>query len=135
MAKKKVETMDIFEEASRSKLRVSFKGSCTAEDLWDLQPEELDYIFKGLNAHKKEIDTESLLETRAKADPLEHAIDLSIAIIKHIVSVKLADREDALKVKVMSEKRQKLLGIKAKKQDDELLELSIEDIDELLEGL
>ena len=60
----------ICEYATRKKLRFSYKGSISTEDLWDLSLEELDRIFKGLNAKVKQSQEESLLEKKEKSEKL-----------------------------------------------------------------
>ena len=81
---------NIFEYAVRHKVRFPFKGNLSVEDLWDLRVEDLDQIFKTLNAQRKKSQEESLLNTKNKEEEL---IDIKISIIKYIVAVKLAEKE------------------------------------------
>lgn len=124
--------MDIFEQATRNRLRFSYKGSVSVEDLWDLGVQDLDKIFKALNKSLKAAEGESLLGTKNKADT---EIDLQIAIIRHIVEAKLAEmaaREAEADRRV---KRQKILRIMSTKQDEALQSRSIEDLTKMLEEL
>ena len=125
-------TTNIFEYATRNGLRFSYKGNISVEDLWKLSVAELDIIYKSLNAQLKQSQEESLLSTKSEADEV---LDIQIAIIKHIVSVKLAEQEAARKASARREQRQKILAIKAKKQDESLENSSIEELDALLAEL
>jgi hypothetical protein len=123
---------NIFELASRNKTRFAYKGSVSAEDLWDLGVQDLDKIFKALNKNLKAADGESLLGTKNKADT---EIDLQIAIVRRIVEVKLAEmaaREAEADRRV---KRQKILRIMSTKQDEALQARSIEDLAKMLDEL
>ena len=87
---------NIFEIATRNKLRFPFRGSISVEDLWDLTPENLDVVFKTLNSQKKKANEESLLSAQADADV---ELNTMIEIVKHIVVVKLAEAEARAKAK------------------------------------
>ena len=122
----------MFEKASRLKLRFSFNGLCMVEDLWDLPLGSLDSIFKKLNAQSRVQKEESLLQTRNEEDEIT---DLQITIIKHVVDVRLREqkaREDRI---AKAEKKQKLLGIIAEKQDSALRDLSVDELTKLVEEL
>jgi hypothetical protein len=124
--------MDIFEQATRNRLRFSYKGSVSVEDLWDLGVQDLDKIFKALNKNLKAAEGESLLGTKNKADT---ETDLQIAIVRRIVEVKLAEmaaREAEADRRV---KRQKILRIMSTKQDEALQARSIEDLAKMLDEL
>ena len=81
--------MNIFEYAARNKLRFQFKGNIKAEDLWDLSVEELDSIYKKLNAQIKTSQEESLLYKKTKED---EELNIKVDIIKYIVSEKLKEK-------------------------------------------
>ena len=85
---------ELFIKASRKKIRFSYKGLATTEDLWDLPVTELDGIYKSLNAKAKLTKEESLLETKTDGD---EELMLQIEIIKYIVSVKLEEKKEAEK--------------------------------------
>jgi hypothetical protein len=120
---------NIFEKAVRLKLRFAHKGFCSVEDLWDLSVEELDEIYKRLNASLKVLTEESLLEV---PDNKNDVLQLKVDIIKHIVKTKLCEKEKAEKKVLLAERKQKLLKIIADKQDESLRELSLEELNELL---
>lgn len=125
-------TENLFESATRSKMRFPFKGMISVEDLWDLSLTNLDSVFKTLNAEAKKSEEESLLNTKSKED---EEISNKIEIVKYIVSVKLDEKKKREDAKKNAEMRQRLLEIKAKRQDAALENMSDEDLDKALAEL
>ena len=125
-------TENLFESATRSKMRFPFKGMISVEDLWDLSLTNLDSVFKTLNAEAKKSEEESLLNTKSKED---EEISNKIEIVKYIVSVKLDEKKKREDAKKNAEMRQRLLEIKAKRQDAALENMSDEDLDKMLADL
>ena len=123
---------NIFEYAVRHKVRFPFKGNLSVEDLWDLRVEDLDQIFKTLNAQRKKSQEESLLNTKNKEEEL---IDIKISIIKHIVAVKLAEKEAQKKAAENKEKKQKIMAIMAARDEKALENSSDEELRKMLEEL
>lgn len=125
-----VETM--FETASRRKYRFPFHGSINTEDLWDLSVQNLDLVFKALNAQVKQSSEESLLQTK---NPASQQLETQIAIVKHIVSVKLAEAETRRLASENAQKKQRIMEIISSKQDEELHSKSIEELSKMLDAL
>ena len=123
---------NIFEYATRHKVRFPFKGNLSVEDLWDLRVEDLDQIFKTLHAKQKQSQEESLLNTKNKEEEL---IDIQIAIIKYIVVVKLAEKEAQKKAAENKAKKQKILAIMAARDEKALENSSDEELRRMLEDL
>ena len=123
---------NIFEYASRNKVRFPFKGMISVEDLWDLSLTNLDSIYKTLNKQVKQSEEESLLSTKASIDT---ELEVQIAIVKHIVSVKLAEKEAAEKATAKKAQKQKIMSIIATKQDEALQNSSIDDLKKMLDEL
>lgn len=123
---------NIFELASRMKIRFAYRGMITVEDLWDLSVQELDRIFQKLNKALKESKEESLLSPQAKEDS---ELAIAVAIVRHIVEVKLAEAAVALAAVERRAKKEKILSILADKQDDSLRNMSQEDLTKMLEDL
>ena len=127
-----MENQNIFELASRMKIRFAYRGMITVEDLWDLSVQELDRIFQKLNKALKESKEESLLSPQAKEDS---ELNVQVAIVRHIVEVKLAEAAVALAAVERKAKKEKILSILADKQDDSLRNMSQEDLTKMLEDL
>lgn len=124
--------MDMFETAVRGKYRFPFKGQVTVEDLWDLSPKDLDSIFKVLNAQSKKANEESLLTSKSAIDVV---LDTKIEIVRYIVGVKLAEAERAKIAQESREKKQRLAELIADKQDAELREKSVAELQAMMAAL
>lgn len=125
-------TEKIFEFATRNKVRFPFKGMISVEDLWDLSLTNLDSIYKTLNKQVKQSEEESLLSTKASVDT---ELEVQIAIVKHIVSVKLTEKESAEKASAKKAQKQKIMSIIATKENEALQNSSIDDLKKMLDEL
>lgn len=123
---------NIFEYVVRNKVRFPFKGLISVEDLFDLSLTNLDSIYKTLNKQVKQSEEESLLSTKASVDT---ELEVQIAIVKHIVSVKLAEKEAAEKASAKKAQKQKIMSIIATKENEALQNSSIDDLKKMLDEL
>lgn len=123
---------ELFINATRANYQFPFRGMINVIDLWDLSLTNLDSVFKTLNAEVKKSEEESLLNTKSKED---EEISNKIEIVKYIVSVKLDEKKKREDAKKNAEMRQRLLEIKAKRQDAALENMSDEDLDKALAEL
>lgn len=123
---------NMFEVATRTKMRFPFKGMISVEDLWDLSVQNLDKVFKTLNSQRKEAQEESLLNTKSSED---ERLETQIEIVKHIVSVKLEEQAARVKEAENKEKKQKIMALMAKKDDEEMENMSKEELQKLLDEL
>ena len=119
----------LFEIATRKNYQFNFKGLINVIDLWNLSLKELDSIFKSLNAQAKQAKEESLLVTKSAEDT---TLQNKIELIKYIVSVKQQEIESLDKIKANREKREKILDIINKKEDNKLEEMSVEELKKAL---
>lgn len=122
----------MFEQASRLKLRFDHRGQLSVEDLWDLTERELDSIYKKLNAESKAADEESLMETRSREDKV---LSLKIEVVKHIFSVKSAEKEERRNLAERKAKKERLMELVAKKQDAELEGKTLEELQGMINEL
>lgn len=123
---------NMFEVATRTKMRFPFKGMISVEDLWDLSVQNLDKVFKTLNSQRKEVQEESLLDTKSSED---ERLETQIEIVKYIVNVKLEERAARVKAAENKEKKQKIMALMAKKDDEEMENMSKEELQKLLDEL
>lgn len=124
----------IFEFATRNKLRFPYKGSISVEDLWDLSQKQLNDVYKILKKELKLVSEEESLMSLGKDDPYIE-LNIKIEVVKHIFNVKKVEaqqREDAV---IKAEKKQRILDILAKKQDDSLNNMSEEELIKMLDEL
>lgn len=124
--------INLFEVATRANYQFPFRGMINVIDLWDLSLTNLDSVFKALNAEAKKYEEESLLNAKSKED---EEISNKIWIIKYIVSVKLAEKKAREDAKKNAEMKQRLLEIKAKRQNAALENMSDEELDKALAEL
>jgi hypothetical protein len=123
----------MFEKAARLKLRFPYKGAIGVEDLWDLPVEALDEIYRRLNKELKDLQEDSLLASGK--DSGKEKLELQVSILKHIVSVKLAEVKE--KETTLAKKEQACLidEIIAKKENASLEGKTIEELRALKENL
>jgi hypothetical protein len=91
----------LFEQASRMKLRISTtSGNLSVEDLWDLpltsrtNKLNLDDIARSLHQELKSQDDVSFVTE--KTSPKQSLLQLQFDIVKHIIDVKISERNAAV---------------------------------------
>lgn len=122
---------NLFEIATRNRYRFTYKGVMTVEDLWDLNVEALDAIFKALN-RQKTADEDSLLAVKSAEDT---ELANKIELVKYIVSVKLAEADERMNAAEKKAQRDKIMEIVAKKKDKELEDMNVDQLMKKLEEL
>lgn len=115
--------MNIFEKASRTGLRfTTSKGNITTEDLWSLpltSPRgnvNLDDIAKGVNRELQTAQEESFV-TETSSSPTN---ELRLEIVKHIIAVRLAERDAAKDQKAKADQKQRLMDAIDRAENREL---------------
>lgn len=130
----------MYEEALRKKLRFATPlGGLTLEDLWDLplttikdRTANLDDIARSLHRQLKNDEDVSFVEVERKSDSTKQ---LMFDIVKHIIDVKLAENKQALEAAERHQRKQRLLGILADREDANLRSLPIDEIRKQLQAL
>ena len=123
---------NIYKFAVENKIRFPFKGQISVEDLFDLNLESLDSIYKSLNSQKKKANEESLLATKSSED---EALEVSIEIVKQIFSQKQKEKEDRIKAAENRAKKQRIAEIIDNKKDEALNNLSVGQLQQMLDGM
>jgi len=122
----------MFEKASRLKLRFTTpRGQLSAEDLWDLPLSVLDGVAIGLHRATQQTNV-SFVNPDSEPDPV---VKLQFDIVKHVIDVRLAEKRQADDARVKAERKQKILGILARKEDAALESASDEELRGLLASL
>jgi hypothetical protein len=129
--------MDNFEKASRVKLRFeTAKGLMTVEDIWDLplrgKEISLNSLAKSLNRKIKDEGEEDFITPSTSANEV---LDLQFALVKHVIGVKLDERDVAEMMAERKEKKRKLLDVLARKKDTVLEQTPVEDLEKMLAEL
>lgn len=119
--------MNIFEQASKLKLRFASGtvGNITTEQLWDIPLTskratqiDLDQLAKEAHREVKETSEESFVKPKTNAKNVE--AELRLEILKHVISVKLADADKKAKSLANYQEKQRLLAVLDRKNDQEL---------------
>jgi hypothetical protein len=129
----------MFEKASRLKLRFdSSKGNLTAEDLWDLPLTDtrngasLNAVAKKISQELKAGEEEDFVHQTTKANDV---LQLKLDIVKHVIAVRLAEKEEARLKAEKKEKKAQLLEIIARKQNAQLEGASLDELQKMLADL
>ena len=131
--------MNIFEQATRRAIRFeSAKGDLSAEQLWDLPLQsrnqfDLDTVAKTVNRQLNAVTEESFVSVRE--NPAKETLSLKLEIVKHIISVKLQEAEEARNRANKASEKEKLLRLLDEKQNEALRALTPEEIQERLKAL
>lgn len=123
----------MFEKASRMKLRFeTSKGALSAEDLWDLPLTSttgkacLDDAEKAARQALREGEFDvSFVNPGKKSDEVAQ---LRLDILRHVITVKVAENAAATKARENAERKQRILALIADKEDKALGEKSIEEL-------
>ena len=124
--------MNIFEIATKNKFRFPYRGMISVEDLWDLNLNQLDGIYKTLNKEVKQNDEESLLSVKDAADV---ELQAKIDIVKHIFAAKQQEITNRTIAAENAEKKRRILDIIAQKQEASLQNKSEEELLKMLEEI
>lgn len=130
-------SQNIFEAASRAKFRFKLpNGSVSTEDLWDLSLPHLDDLGQLLRRDlKAREESEGSLIKQTRPTKADKEIKLKFDIVKHIIDVKLEEKDNAEKSAERKAKRQKLMELIDKKQEQAQGEKSVEELQDELKAL
>jgi len=132
---------NIFEQASRKKVRFNTpKGELTVEQMWDLpltsaveNKANLDATARVVNRELRSISEDSFVETVPNAR--KELLELQLEILKYMIATRKAENEA---VKLKAEKKaelDRLSEILLNKKDQELSNLSVEQIEQRMAAL
>lgn len=127
----------MFDKATRLKLRFDTdRGGLSVEDLWDLPLTgrvSLDELAIRLNKQIREsVATTSFV---SPSEPDDGILQLKFDIVKHILDVRVKERDDAKNERERATKKQKLLEVLARKKDAELEGKTAEELEAMITSL
>lgn len=125
-------TKNIFKYAARHALRFPYKGQASVEDLFNLNTEELNAIYKTLKKQQKTDAGESLIEDKTEQDT---HLEVKIAIVTEIFNDKQAAADRAKKSAIRKAQTQKILDIMSQKQNEALNNMTLDELQAQLEAL
>ena len=123
--------MNIFEEASRRKFRFPYNGSITVEDLFDLNKAQINKVYQTLSVQVKSKESTLLSVTTAE----DKDILTKIEIVKYVFNEKVEKENRMLRDKETSIKKQRIMEVMSKKQDESLENTSMEDLQKMLDEI
>jgi len=119
-----------FETSNEKKYRFPYRGLVTTEDLFDLNKSQLNSIYQTLNESIKSTEVTLLdIKTNEEEDLLT-----KIEIVKYIFNKKVERENAVLQEKEIIAKKQKIMEIISKKQDQSLENISVEELQKMLNG-
>lgn len=125
-------------EALSKKLRFEYNGLISIEDLFDLRLNELDEIYRKL---KKELDEykqyscDSLLDKDDEKDKTYGELQLKIDVVTAVFNHLKKQQEELQRRIALQNQKDKILGIIADKENEELSNKSISELKELLDDI
>lgn len=127
--------MNIFERAARAKLRFqSSIGNLTTEQLFELpltargdRAADLDKVARLVFTELKSVEEVSFVVVKPNLRKIE--LELQLEIVKHVIATKVAAQEAAEKAVATAERRRRLLGVLASKEEAELSGMTREEIE------
>lgn len=131
--------MNMFEAASRMKLRFpTTRGDIATESLWDLPLSskagfDLDAVARAVNTDLKQQAEESFVQT--STNPRKAMLELQMEILKYVIAEKQAENAARAAAAENKAKREKLLGVLSKKEDQALESLTPEQLKAQIEAL
>ena len=125
-------------EALSKKLRFEYKGLISIEDLFDLSLDDLDAIYKNLKKETneyKQYSADSLLEKDDEKDETYEELQLKIDVVTAVFNHLKKQQEELQRKIALQNQRDKILGIIADKEDEELSNKSISELKEILNNM
>jgi len=127
-------SLNPFEYATRHKLRYETpKGHLSVEQLWDLplthtnpSTVTLDSVARTVNQALKAVTEESFVQVQK--GPQEEQLSRKLEVVKHIIAVKLAEREEAERARARAQEKARILEVLGEKEDEALKGLSREEL-------
>lgn len=121
-----------FKVAAQKKLRYqTTRGTLAVEDLYDLpltseKGVSLDSVARDVHNELKATQQESFVESASKGSQL---LELKLDIVKDIISDRIVERDARKAALANKTKLDRLLALKAQKEDEALGEMSQEQLD------
>lgn len=122
--------MSDYKKASRVKLRfATTKGLLAAENLWDLKLEDLNTLAVGLDEKYEASGKKSFLTEKSDKDK---NLKLALDIVVDVLTTKIEENKESSESLKTKANNDRILGIIARKTDEELEGKSIEELSKML---
>lgn len=123
--------MNIFEQASRVKLRFDVNGQISVEQLWTVNMQSLANYEQTLT-EMVESYGKFTRRTRQTRTAEQNANELRLAIVTHILDVREAEQAEATNAAAIKEHNQRILELIRAKQEQKLADMSEAELQALL---
>ncbi len=123
--------MNIFEKASRLKLRFDLNGQISTEQLWNASMSALADYEQQLS-ELVESYGKSTRRSRRNRTAEQELNTLRLEIVTHILDVREAEVEEAAVAAANKANNQRILELIKAKQDQKLAEMSVEELQAML---
>lgn len=122
--------MSDFLKASKMKLRFPTNvGELSMEQLWDIKLTDLDQLAVALEKAYEESKGKSFLSKKSRKD---RTIKLQFNVALAILEARVEEQTKASNAQEKRAYNEKILGIIQNKKENELNDMSIEDLEEML---
>lgn len=132
--------MELFERATREQYRfASDVGELTTEQLWDLPltgkggKADLDRVARAVHQELKGLEETSFVEV--KPDPRKAVLASKLEVVKHIITVRMTEKAEAVAAAEKAETKRKLLAALDAKRDQKMQEMTEDQIRAALASL
>lgn len=124
---------NIFEKASRLKIRFDISGSISVEQLWDIKLSNLiDYEQNLTEVVEGYAKSTRRNRTRKTNEQLEN--ELRLDLVTYVLDVREAEVEEAKVAQQNKEHNQKILALIQSKKENELATKSVEELEAMLKN-
>lgn len=123
--------INIFEQASRKRIRFNTGvGMLSVEDIWQLplthaKNTNLDSLAMKL---QEELSAATKTSFVRKAETKDEDAQLRFDIVLHIISVKLAERDEAEKAQARSQQRQRIMELIEQRENEAFNQKSLDEL-------
>ena len=121
-----------FKHAIKKKFKYPFNGQISTEDLFDLSLKQLDTVYTSLNAELEKTKKSSLLAGSTEETTKRKMLEDKLEIVKEIFEDKQKENAEKLDAAKEKERKQTILRIIEEKENDNLKNMSVEDLKKLL---
>lgn len=121
----------MYKKAAQMKVRFTFRGQISVEDLFDLTLAQLNTIYKELQQQRGDAVSGLLLEHTAEDDLLA----LKLEIVRDVFDTKKAESDARKAAAEKRAQKARIMEIIASKKDADLASKSLDDLTKMLEDL
>ncbi len=124
----------MFEKATRLKLRFeTTRWTISVEDLWDLSLTDLDAV--AISLHKLLRQADGTVSFVTPVAPSNDVLQLKFDIVKHVLDLRVKERDEAKMANERANKKQQLLEILSRKENAALEGKSSEELTAMINSL